>query len=246
MSAPLGRVIALWRYPVKSMQGESLEEADVGAQGLLGDRAYALTEARARKLASAKRAGRWGALLECQAAYVEPPQHGRPLPQLRIRLPGSTLVAGDGAQAAALVSRALGEAVALAGPRAEDPYFDAAPIHLITTAALERLRTRYPAGRFDPRRFRPNILLELAQPAPGFPEEDWIGRTIALGAEVRLQITAPCERCVMTTLAQDELPHDPGILQALERRGGASLGVYATVACAGRIRRGDPLRLIED
>jgi uncharacterized protein len=72
----------------------------------------------------------------------------------------------------------------------------------------------------------------------GFVEDGWIGRTIALGA-ARLRIDGACPRCVMTTLAQGDLPQDPGVLRAAVRGNGGNVGVYATVVRGGRVRRGD-------
>ena len=77
-----------------------------------------------------------------------------------------------------------------------------------------------------------------------FAEDGWIGRTLALGDEVRLRVTGPCPRCVMTTLPQSDLPRDVGILGAAARHHDANVGVYASVMQGGAIRRGDRIRLL--
>lgn len=240
----VGTVIALWRYPVKSMMGETLDAAPVTGHGLLGDRAYALVERATGRIASAKLAARWGGLLECRAAYTKPLRAGEPLAALRITLPDGTSICSRQPDVEARLSRALGREAALHGPRPQEPHFDAEPVHLLSIASLERLRGLHPEGRFDPRRFRPNFVISLSPGETGFAEESWIGRTIALGGEVRLRVVSPCERCVMTTLAQSDLPHDPGILHALARHNGANVGVYAAVVSAGQVRCGDPVRLL--
>jgi uncharacterized protein YcbX len=122
-------------------------------------------------------------------------------------------------------------------------FFDLAPIHLLTTATLDRLRALYPQGRFEVRRFRPNIVVAVEGEPQEFVENGWVGRTLRLGSEVRLRITRPCGRCVMTTLPQSDLPHDSGILRAAVRNNQGHVGVYATVLQAGTIRRGDAVRL---
>ena len=122
-------------------------------------------------------------------------------------------------------------------------FFDLAPIHLLTTATLDRLRALYPQGRFEVRRFRPNIVVALEGERQEFVENGWVGRTLRLGSEVRLRITRPCGRCVMTTLPQSDLPHDPGILRTAVRNNQGHVGVYATVLQGGTIRRGDAVRL---
>jgi uncharacterized protein len=120
-------------------------------------------------------------------------------------------------------------------------FFDLAVVHLLTTATIERLRELYPDGRFEVRRFRPNLVVSTGPEARGFVENDWIDRTIAIGDEVRLRITGPCPRCVMITLPQGDLPRDPGILRTAAQHNQANVGVYADVIAGGTIRRGDPV-----
>ena len=123
-------------------------------------------------------------------------------------------------------------------------FFDGATVHLLTTATLDRLRGAYPQGRFEVPRFRPNLVVESAGGEKGFVEEAWIGHMLAIG-EVRLRITAPCGRCVMTTLAQGDLPKDSGILRTAVQQNHGHVGVYASVVQGGRIGRGDRVRLSE-
>jgi len=126
---------------------------------------------------------------------------------------------------------------------ADGLLFDSAVIHLLTTAALDHLRALYPAGRFEVRRFRPNLVIAPSEDAAGFVEEAWVGKTIAIGDAVRLRVTKPCARCVMTTLPQSDLPRDLGILRTAVQHKAANVGVYAAVARGGLIRRGDPVRI---
>jgi uncharacterized protein YcbX len=121
-------------------------------------------------------------------------------------------------------------------------FFDLAAVHLLTTATIDRLRELYPQGRFEARRFRPNIVVEPAG-EKGFVENAWIGHTLAIGSEVRLSVTGPCPRCVMTTLPQGDLPKDPGILRTAAQHNQVHVGVYASVLRGGTIRRGDTVRV---
>jgi uncharacterized protein YcbX len=125
----------------------------------------------------------------------------------------------------------------------EGTFFDCAAVHLLTTATLDRLEELYPKGRFEVRRFRPNIVVKPASDENSFVETGWIGRTLAIGNEVRLSITGPCGRCVMTTLAQGELSKDSGILRVAVQHNQGAVGVYAAVVRDGTIRRGDRLTL---
>src|SRR5216117_4165338 len=120
-------------------------------------------------------------------------------------------------------------------------FFDCATVHLLTTATLERLGELYPKGRFEVWRFRPNIVVDPASSERGFVENAWIGRTIRIG-EVRLNVSGPCPRCVMTTLPQGDLPKDPGILRTAAQHNQVHVGVYASVERGGTIRRGDTVR----
>ena len=131
-------------------------------------------------------------------------------------------------------------------------FFDFSPVHLITTNTLDRLRQLEPEHRFEVRRFRPNIVAEFPH-VQGFVENDWSRQVVAVG-EVRLKVIIPTARCVMTTLAQGDLPADPGVLRATAehnwiRAGGLGelpcAGVYAFVLTPGTIRRGDPVRVVE-
>jgi uncharacterized protein YcbX len=122
-------------------------------------------------------------------------------------------------------------------------FFDCAVVHLLTTATLDRLRVLYPLGRFEVRRFRPNIVVATAGDEKSFVENEWIGQILAIGDTVRLSITGPCPRCVMTTLPQGDLPQDTGILRAAARYNRANVGVYASVLQGGKVRRGDFVRL---
>src|SRR5260370_5065599 len=121
---------------------------------------------------------------------------------------------------------------------AEGTFFAGAAVLVLTTATLDRLRELHPQGRFEVRRFRPNIVVEIANGAKDFVENAWIGHTLAVGDEVRLSITGPCPRCVMTTLAQGDLPKDPGILRTAAPYNHVNVRVYAATVQGGTVRRG--------
>lgn len=266
----VGSIVALWRYPVKSMMGEELNAAEVTDRGILGDRVYALLDLSTGKVVSAKHPRKWGRLFEFRAAFVEPPRAGALAPPVRITFPDGTLVTSDRAELADILSRLLGQTVAFAhsappGPSLEEywpdiqgltyretvtdeampsgTFFDATPIHVLTTATIDRLRELYPQGRFEVRRFRPNLVIAPAPGMTGFVENDWVGRIVTIGDAVRLRVTRPCGRCVMTTLPQGDLPQDYGILRAAAQHNQANVGVYAEVERAGVVRRGDAIQV---
>jgi uncharacterized protein YcbX len=125
-------------------------------------------------------------------------------------------------------------------------FFDIAVIHIFTTSTINRLRELYPEGRFEVRRFRPNIVVESASSGEkDFIENSWVGKKLMIGEDIVLRIIAPCTRCVMITLPQGDLPKDLGILRTVAQYNRVTAGVYATVHEGGTIRRGDQVRLEE-
>jgi hypothetical protein len=109
---------------------------------------------------------------------------------------------------------------------------------------LDTLRALYPEGRFEARRFRPNIVIGSHFPEKNFAENDWLQRTLQVG-EVALKVTKLCSRCVMTTLSQGDLPEDLGVLRTAARYNRVHVGAYASVVQGGRIRRGDSVMLLD-
>jgi uncharacterized protein YcbX len=87
------------------------------------------------------------------------------------------------------------------------------------------------------------VVVSTGPDQQGFVENDWIDHTVAVGDKVRLRITGPCPRCVMTTLPQGDLPKDAGILRTAAQNNQANVGVYADVIAGGPIRRGDSVTL---
>jgi len=195
------------------------------------------------------------------------------VPPVRITLPDGTIATSQQSDLNHILSQALNRKVTLnatergqVGPAHAEEYwpdlegldyrdtvtdfalpagtfFDCATVHVLTTATLDRLRELYPPGRFEVRRFRPNLVVESASSEKSFVENARIGHTLCIGDEVRLTISGPCPRCVMTTLPQGDLPKDSGILRTAAQHNKANVGVYANVTRGGTIRRGDPVRI---
>lgn len=272
-------VKALWRYPIKSMMGEQLDTSTVTSRGLNGDRAYALVEKASNRAAVVRT---WASrLLSYRAEYIEEPPGDGPPARVRIQTPegvemittqpdiearlsepfGRTLSlmtqapegllvefpAGTLAGKAAEVTEGVGSAQAPAGT-----FFDVAPIHLIAMSTIERLSAAYPQGGVDVRRFRPNIV--VADAGDAFVENSWVGRTLAIGDEVRLRVSLPCMRCVNVTLPQDDLGREPRLLKTIAQGNLVDfgdigklpcIGVYATVVTPGRVRTGDRVRVLD-
>jgi uncharacterized protein len=293
-SEPVGTIRALWRFPVKSMLGEELDTVDLSEGGVVGDRAYAIRDRETGKVASAKHPKLWPNLLECRAAFVEPPRPGEELPPAQIELADGRSVMSDAGDVETVLSDFFGRDVELARaaqngytidqyhpdeenydpeghrdevvevglgaaffnerglPSAvpEDSFFDLFPLSVLTTSTLDQLSELEPQSRFDARRFRMNLIVDT--PVRGFVENEWVGRKLAIGQDVRLDVALPDPRCVMPSLAQKDLPRDPRILKALAQHNRIDVagslypcaGVYAVAEARGPIRKGDLLSLI--
>ncbi len=272
-------VEAIWRYPVKSMAGEELSSASVTPRGLLGDRVYAVVDKASNRAATVRT---WATtLFSYQPRFLTEPELDAPPPPVRITTPegrrldttepgvdehfssalGRSLTLMKTAPAGLLVEFPAGTLggnlsdvteVPLAGAAPPGTFFDYACVHLIATSTVDHLQRSYPQGRFDIRRFRPNIVIR-SQREP-YIENSWAGRTLAIGEEVVLRVSIPCPRCVNTTLPQADLPHDPGILRTIAQQNRIDLGdfgklpcagVYADIVNPGTIRRGDAIRCVD-
>lgn len=129
-------------------------------------------------------------------------------------------------------------------------FFDYSAIHLLTASTLRALHAAHPDGAFDVRRFRPNVVIDAE--GEEFIENNWLERVLRIGETVKLEVLVPTPRCVMTTLSQEDLPKDPGILRTAARANRlpfgpfgeqACVGVYADVVAGGPIGIGDPVYL---
>jgi hypothetical protein len=252
------------------MMGEALNAAQITQRGLFGDRSYALCDMETGKVVSAKNPRKWPNLFSYHATYTKPPAAGNGVPPVRVALPDGGFALSSSPDFAPILSAKLGRSVALLTtppqnaqleeywPDMEElanrdvvteegmppgTFFDLATLHVLTTSTLDQLREINPRSRFEPRRFRPNLIIDTGD-QKGFVENDWVGKVIAIGPEVRIQVTGPCPRCVMTTLAQADLPKDPAILKTAAQHNKAGVGAYASVIQTGTICIGDQLTLV--
>jgi uncharacterized protein YcbX len=258
MREMVGTVATLSRFPVKSMQGARLANVEIAHGGLVGDRAYALVETESGKVLSAKHPSVGAQLLACRSEFVEDPTSGDDPPPVRITMPDGTSVTSDASGADPALSAFLGcdvtlqraAAAGMPSPVAAGPFFDAFPVSVLTTSTLAQLQTLRPDSRFDARRFRMNVVVATSE--DGFVENEWIGRSLQIGEVVRLRIVLSDPRCVMTTLAQDDLEKDTEILRTLARHNRLEVaghrspcaGVYAVVDTAGPVHAGDHVSLL--
>lgn len=222
------RVHQLWRYPVKSVGGEPLTVAAIGAHGVDGDRVLAVRDGKDE----VTWAGAIPALMRLRAVLV-----GAGLAELI--LPDGQRFRSDAAGADGLLAGAVRDPVTLA-PHGNDPE---TAVHVLTTASLRSLSLALPDSGIDVTRFRPNIVLDT-EPGSPYPEQAWIGRRLAIG-ELRLRFTEACDRCVVITRQTPTVPHDRAVLRWVAGELGNAFGVYAAVETPGRVRLGDRARWLD-
>ncbi len=275
MPASMLSLASLWRYPIKSMMGEELNSAIITDNGILGDRSYALLDLETDKIVSAKNPKKWPEIFSFHARYIEAPAIEKEPSPVWITLPDGRIIRTDQADAEQQLSIALKRTIGLRNKATQHAsleqywpeyegesteisdetisvaaddgsFFDYASLHILTTASLTKLQQIYPGGRFEARRFRPNLVIATPAEQIGFVENDWVGKTLTIDG-VKLLVTNPCPRCVMPTLAQGDLAKDAKILRTILENtvhvpfaGKAlpSIGVYAQVIQPGEIRRG--------
>lgn len=235
MEEHVGRVVELWRYPVKSMGGERVDRADVTPRGIVGDRRWAVIgrDGRIGSGKTTRRFRRMPGLLSLGAAIGA---DGRAV----VVFPDGERVGVDDPAAAARVGEVVGEPVEIVEEAAVS-HFDAAPVHLVSDVTIGWLSARHPGDVVERRRFRPNLVIALD--GPGQTEADWLGASAVVG-DVEVMVEAATERCVMITMAQPGLKSASRLLTDLAKAAGTCLGVYATVRRAGRVAVGDDVVLV--
>ena len=306
----LGTIQQIWRYPVKSMAGERLDDCIVEKLGIPADRGWAIRDEATGEITNGKNIP---LLMQCAARYSSAPINGS-IPHVDIQLHNGASLSSADAAINDLLSAALGKSVTLwprqpaenkafyrrgqfaarlagrlgryrtframlptltsFGPlnaqlreafsrESDEPvpdlstlppeileftsplgtFFDAFPIHVLTTGSLEAMKRFNPNAAWDVRRFRPNFLIESAEGLKGLSEPEWAGRALRIGS-VELKCAIPTVRCGMTMQAQANFPKDPSILRSIVKDANQNLGIYANVVSSGKIAEGDRVELL--
>ena len=230
----VGRVVGLWRYPVKSMGAEALSEVDVSWHGLAGDRRWAFLQNGVAQsgfpwLTLRDRAD----MSHYRPSFVEPAQPDKS-PTV-VRTPSGVLFdVADPALAAELCPRGARVIKQNRG------IFDTFPLSLITTQTMARLGETV-GDRLDVQRFRPNLLVEAADEAP-FVEDGWVGGVLRIGG-MRMRVDKRDGRCVVITIDPVTTERNPAILHTVARDRQGCLGVYGSTVEPGRVAVNDPVLL---
>ena len=229
IGAPVGRIVGLWRYPVKSMAGEPLTEAPVGWHGITGDRRWAFVREGVVQSGFPWLTLRDRADLSNYRPRLLEPARADTSPT-RVQTPsGATFDVADAALAAEL---APGGARVI---RQDRGVFDTFALSLITTQTIAEL-AEWVATPLDVQRFRPNFLVEATGDA--FAEDAWVGRVLRVGS-LRMRVDKRDGRCVVITIDPVTGERNPAILRTVASERQGCLGVYGTTAEPGRVALND-------
>jgi len=283
MSITVGTIDAIMRFPIKSLLGESLEECEIVAAGLLGDRGHALLDPSTGKIASAKQPNLWRDLLTFRArtaSEMDPraivvsdgvgnkvdlsdPDFdakvsellGRTVKLINVRPTGIELnrARPDEVMTEGMDAKVTQDVLAIAAAAPDGGFFDFAPLHVMTSASLDAVRSAAPAASIRAERYRPNIVIDTP-PSMVFGENKWIGRKLRIGQSVCLEVIAPTPRCAVPMLAHGALPQSREAVAAVNALNRIEfpllgpgtfpcLGAYARVLATGAISCGDPVVL---
>jgi uncharacterized protein YcbX len=258
-------VESLWRYPVKSMRGEELAEAFAGFAGVHGDRLYAFRSSSAPAVFPYLTAREQERMLLCRPVYRHPAEMVMPplLAETEAIGPGLTTAPVDAARLAVDVETPGGERFAIDDPRlisvlresigeegrhqltlarCDRAMTDCRPISLFSVQTARQMGEELGAV-VDKRRFRANVYVDLKSGA-GFGEDEWVGRTLRIGARAEIKVLERDPRCKMITLDPETGQAEPEIIKRLARAHESKAGVYAAVLVEGAIRPGDEIRLL--
>jgi uncharacterized protein YcbX len=238
MSEPLARIAKIWRFPVKSMAGESLAECELTLRGVAGDRLYAFESSGAPpgmlRVSGAERRE----LLRCQASIAQG--------ATTVRLPGGTALPVSSPELITDLGALLPGGHRLHLSHASEPQTDCRPLALISLQTIAALSDEVGIA-LDPRRFRANLVLDFAQmnlPARSiFPEDALVGRMVRIGDHAVIRILERDPRCRFITFDPETTEPLLNLMKVLNARHDSRAGIYASIVTAGVVRLGDLLNV---
>src|SRR6266498_2769964 len=258
----IGKVDSLWRYPVKSMRGEELDEAFAGFSGIYGDRLFAFKSSASPKGFPYFTAREQRRLLQYRPSIRYPDKAAQPINLTDAESMGANPVSADPSELMIDIETPDGRTLPIDDPtlmemvrtdidekhhltlmRSERALTDCRPVSIFSLQSARQLgeETGVP---IDKRRFRANIYVDLAS-SDGFAENDFVGRSLRIGSKVVVRILERDARCVMITLDPDTGEKTPAILKKVAQAHEGMAGVYGAVIVEGMLHKGDSIELLE-
>jgi uncharacterized protein len=260
----IGTVESLWRYPVKSMRGEELDEMFAGYSGVYGDRLFAFRSSASPKGFPYLTGREQREMLRYRPRFRHPDKAARPinLTEAESMPPGVNPVSADPAELMVDVETPAGESVAIDDPgliemlragidekhqltllRSDRAMTDCRPLSLFAVQSARKLGEEI-GTVVDKRRFRANVYLDLAS-SDGFAEDEFVGRSVRIGPKVVISILERDPRCMMITLDPETGAIAPALLKKVAQAHDGMAGVYGAVLVEGTLRKGDPVELLD-
>jgi MOSC domain-containing protein len=258
----VGTVESLWRYPVKSMRGEELQELFAGYAGVYGDRVFAFeSPANAKgfpfftgrdqcqmirycaRFRNAGKAARPVNLSDAEKHNANPISADFSELMVDVETPDGKTFAIDDAALIDHLGKNLDKKHQLKLLRSHKAFTDARPLSILAVQTAEKLGEETGVA-VDKRRFRANVYVDLTS-ARGFAEDQFVGRSLRIGSRVTVVVLQRDARCMMITLDPDTAEKSPAILKAVAQAHEGMAGVYGAVLTEGLIRKGDTVELLD-
>ena len=258
----IGKVDSLWRYPVKSMRGEELDEAFAGFSGIYGDRLFAFKSSASPKGFPYLTAREQRRLLQYRPHFRDPDKAARPINLAEAESMGANPVSADPSELMVDVETPDGRTLAIDDPaltdvvragidqkhqltlmRSERAMTDCRPVSIFSLQSARQLAEETGTS-MDKRRFRANVYVDLTS-AQGFGENEFVGRSLRIGSKAVVTILERDPRCVMITLDPDTGEKTPAILKKVAQAHEGMAGVYGAVIVEGMLHKGDSIELLE-
>lgn len=249
------QIAEIWRYPVKSMRGEQLQQATIGPGGLKGDRRWAVVDAESGVSLSAKR---YANLLRCEArtngdevliTMPDGKEHRAGTAEVAKEL--SSLLGRDVTTKSAECVKNIRHEFPTAITEGEgdpflyetdtDGFVDCAPLQLLTTATLDELARLLPDSSVDVARFRPNFLLKTD--SAGFVENEWVNKTLVIDS-LQCHVYDDTRRCIMVALDQGRLPKDMKVIRTILKNNEGRAGIALRSQASGTVRNGATVEVL--
>jgi MOSC domain-containing protein len=258
----VGKIDSLWRYPVKSMRGQELDEAFVGFSGIYGDRLFAFESSASPKGFPYLTAREQQRLLQYRPHFRHPDKAARPVNLTEAEKMGANPISADFAELMVDVETPDGKTLAVDDPalidmlrtdidqkhqlklmRSQRAMTDCRPVSIFSLQSARQLgeETGTP---IDKRRFRANVYVDLPS-AQGFAENEFVGKSLRIGPKVVVTILERDARCMMITLDPDTGEKTPAILKKVAQAHDGMAGVYGAVLVEGMLHKGDPVEVLD-
>ena len=259
----IGKVDSLWRYPVKSMRGEEMEEMFAGYPGVYGDRLFAFESSASPKGFPFFTGRDQRQMIRYRARFRNPEKAARPVnwSEAQKLSPNLNPISANASALMVDVETPDGKTFAIDDPalidnlradvdekhqlsllRSDKAITDCRPISIFATQTAEKLGEETGVV-VDKRRFRANVYVDLPS-SEGFTEDKFVGRSLRIGSKVTVAVLQRDARCMMITLDPDTAEKTPAILKAVAQAHEGRAGVYGAVLTEGMIRKGDPVELL--